>query len=229
MDLDDLQGVFDLLWEAEEKFPDAWRVFFSEWGEPVEARREAFATLLGYVNSHYFKRAPGMPHGTPVQQQNLLCIALLSTLPLGTLDNPRVERYMRDLVPAMEEMEHGDLPPFDSAALLGSIPPPAPRPTGSARFRSPTEIDVRCKPKNGWGFEIVVNRGVTEQWDFLGATSQWIYIDTSAHEPDEDTPAPPTPPERWSYRLRYILPPKENSAYKPVGMWSDRIPVTPPI
>lgn len=35
MDIDDLQGVFELLWEAEEKFPDVWRVFFSEWGEPV--------------------------------------------------------------------------------------------------------------------------------------------------------------------------------------------------
>lgn len=226
--LDDVSGMFELVWAAEEEFPDAWRVFFAEFDESREARREAFATLLGYINSHFEKRAPGFARVIDEERQRLICLALLSTLPAGTLDHVwQVQRYFDDLVPVDEDLVPGNLPPFDSAAFLASIPPPSARPTGKALLRAGNRVEVFCDSNQR--FELVVNHR-DDVWDFVGATSQGSFIDVSASEPTEDDPAPPTPPEMWSYRLRHVeWPPPGSNEIKPFGMWSEPIPVTPPI
>ncbi len=230
MDLNDVHGIFELLQDAGEKFPDAWRVFFSEWGESVEARREAFAALVGFVNSHFDRHTLSFRAQTPIQRQNFICAGFLSFLPAEHCYQSRVDRYLRDLVPVDEELVEGELPPFDSAALLGSIPAPSPKPTGDALLRAENVVEVRSDVPDPWGYEIIVNRCDDESWEFLAAVRHSPYQDSTALHLLDDDPDAAIRPEKWSYRLRYVeLPAPGGSDCKPFGMWSDPIPVTPPI
>jgi len=200
-----------------------------EWDEPLEAQREAFTALVGYINSHLTARSPGLPFQPTEERQKYICLAMLCFGQHPDMSQGMLERYWKDLIPVDESLPDEPMPDLLSESLLSRLPPPAPQPAGVAILNQNGTVSVDVEKPKEWGFQILAGYGGVEEWEWIAMTMCFRYTDFSLTDPPEEGP-PIFPSEKWRYRIRLALPPEshETCRIRPFGLWSDPIGVSAP-
>lgn len=81
MQLSDQEALRLLLLRAKEKFPQAWEDFYKADSLPLERRRRALASIVGYVNSHLDRNAPVFSHQKAAERERIVILGLMCFVP----------------------------------------------------------------------------------------------------------------------------------------------------
>jgi hypothetical protein len=81
MQLFDQEALRFLIVRASQKFPQAWEDFYKADSVPLDRRRKALASIVGYVNSHLDRNAPVFSHQTEVERERIVILGLMCFVP----------------------------------------------------------------------------------------------------------------------------------------------------
>lgn len=79
--LHDMDALRLLIMRAREKFPQAWEDFYKADSVPLDRRRRALGSIVGYVNSHLDRNAPVFTHQSQVERERTVILGLMCFVP----------------------------------------------------------------------------------------------------------------------------------------------------